>query len=217
MLATNEIARQQMIRQQVRTWDVLDPAVLATLDQLPREVFVPQAYQGVAYADTTIPLAHGQCMLAPKLDGRILQSLALTPSDSVLEVGTGSGYLAACLAALAGEVTSLEIHADLAEGARKALAMVNASVTVQCADAMTWNTEQRFDAIAVTASLPVYDTRFEQWLKPGGRLFVVVGTGPIMQARLITRGQAGPCLSETLFETQIPALQNAKSASAFHF
>lgn len=218
MLANHDEARRQMIRQQVRTWEVLDPAVLETLSAVPREHFVPPAYRGVAFADTAIPLGHGQHMLAPKLEGRILQSLALQRSDRVLEVGTGSGYLAACLAALAASVHSLEIHEDLASTATGSLTGAGtANVTVECIDATQWTCLGLFDAIAVTASLPVHDSRFEHWLTVGGRMFVIVGTGPVMQARRITRTAQDRWITEALFETRIDPLINAKAPAAFRF
>lgn len=213
-----DIARRQMIDQQVRAWEVLDPRVLETLAAVPREHYVPETYRGVAFADTEIPLGHGQCMLAPKLEGRILQSLAADRSDAVLEVGTGSGFFAACLAHLADNVRSLEIHADLAQTAAQALrAAAVANVNVENSDASRLQEDSRYDVIAVTASLPRYDSRFEQALRPGGRLFVAVGAAPAMQALLVTRVDADQWVRETLFETVITPMIGAMQSPRFVF
>lgn len=213
-----ENARRQMIDQQVRAWEVLDDAVLEVLRVVPREHFVPDAYRAAAFADMEIPLGHGQHMLPPKVDGRMLQALAPARGDEVLEVGTGSGFLAACLAQLAGRVRSLETHPDLAATAARTLdALGVPNVTVECADATVFAEEDRYDAIALTASLPVYDARFERALKPGGRLFVVVGTAPIMEARLVTRAGADQWVSRSLFETCIDPMINAARPPRFQF
>lgn len=218
MNATVETARRQMIDQQVRAWDVLDERVLETLAAVPRERFVPEPYRDVAFADTAIPLAHGQCMLAPKVEGRILQALELRRGDEALEVGTGSGFFAACLARMAGHVRTVEIFADLSRSAGEALRELSVTnVTVECADATTLDESGLYDAIAVTASLPVYDRRFERALRLGGRLFVVVGTGPAMEARLVTRTADDQWATETLFETVFPPMINATIPDPFRF
>lgn len=213
-----EAARIQMVNQQVRAWDVLDQAVLRTLREVPRERFVPAAYRNLAFADTAIPLPHGQCMMTPQVEGRLLQALAINPGDRVLEVGTGSGFLAACLATLGGQVTTLEIFADLAASARAVLeATGHGDVEVVPADVYAWQPAGSFDCIAVTGSLPVYDRRFEQWLSPGGRLFVIVGQEPIMDARLLRRGADAAVSTESLFETVITPLINAVQPEKFVF
>ena len=217
--ATNvEWAREQMIEQQVRTWDVFDERVLQAMREVRREQFAPERYRAVAFADAPIPLPHGQAMLPAKVHGRILQALAATPHDMALEVGTGSGYLAACLGRLALRVHSLEIHADLAEQARRHLyaAAIN-NVAVEAADAMQLDEQSVYDVIAVTASLPVYDERFQQALRPGGRLFVVVGQAPVMEAWKVTRIGEREWLREGLFETVIEPLVNAPRPSPFIF
>lgn len=213
-----EAARRQMIEQQVRAWEVLDDRVLEILATVPRERFVPEAYRDVAFADTEIPLAHGQCMLAPKVEGRILQALALGREDEVLEVGTGSGFFTACLARLASHVRSLEIFPDLAQGAARTLKSIPVTnVTVEAVDATTLDESGLYDAIVLTASLPVYDPRFQRALRRDGRLFVVTGTAPVMQARLVTRTADDQWVTETLFETVIPPLINAAVPDAFRF
>lgn len=211
-----EAARTQMVRQQVRAWDVLDPSVLDVLARVPREEFVPAAFRSLAFADTAVPIGHGQFMLTPQVEGRLLQSLALKPTDRVLEIGTGSGFLTACLATLAGEVHSLEIHAELAGQARRTLSAQGVrNAEVVTADVFRYVPAARFDAIAVTGSVPTYDHRFQEWLAEGGRLFLVVGEPPLMEA-LLVRG-AGAGSQSSLFETEIPALLNSAAAERFRF
>lgn len=214
-----EAARTQMVRQQVRAWDVLDPAVLDVLARVPREDFVPAAFRSLAFADTAVPLGHGQSMLTPQLEGRMLQSLALQSTDRVLEVGTGSGFFTACLAALAGEVQSLEIRPELAGQARRTLSahgVRNAEVVTE--DVFRYAPPAAgFDAIAVTGSIPAYDHRFQEWLAEGGRLFLVVGEPPLMEALLVRRGPGGVVSRTSLFETEIPPLLNAAGGERFRF
>ncbi|MBC7984622.1 MAG: protein-L-isoaspartate O-methyltransferase [Candidatus Obscuribacterales bacterium] len=215
---TVEHARQQMIDQQVRAWAVFEPTVLDVMALIKREDFVPPPYRNVAFADTSVRLGHDQSMLAPKLDGKILQALQVQPTDHVLDVGAGSGFLAACLAHLGRHVRSLEIFPALAEQARANLhrAAVN-NVVVEIYDAMQLDDDQRYDVIALTGSLPVYDVRFQRALKVGGRLFVVVGTRPVMEAVKITRIGADQFKRETLFETVVEPLVNAPQSSGFVF
>lgn len=213
-----EAARLQMIDQQVHTWDVFDEKVLAAMRDVPRERFVPAQWQGVAFVDSQVPLAHGQSMLPPKIHGRILQALEVKPGDVALEIGTGSGYLAACLSKLASRVRSIEIFPDLAEDARRRLlaASIN-NVSVETADAMQFSEENQFDVIAVTGSLPVNDLRFQRALKPGGRLFVIVGAGQVMEAFKITRVDELLWDRVGLFETVVDPLVNAITPSKFVF
>jgi protein-L-isoaspartate(D-aspartate) O-methyltransferase len=211
-------ARRQMIEQQVRAWDVLDLGVLCVMQRVPREEFVPPAWRDFAFADMCVPLGHGQSMLPPMLEGRILQSLAIRPDDSVLEVGTGSGYFAACLGGLARKVRTLEIFADLAETARDSLVRTGTgNVLVEAMDAMTLAPGAEYDVIALTGSLPVYDHRFERALALGGRLFVAVGQGPVMEARLVTRTGPAEWLRQDLFETVMDPLVHAPRPSEFVF
>jgi protein-L-isoaspartate(D-aspartate) O-methyltransferase len=179
---------------------------------------VPPSYRDVAFADTAIPLGHGQSMFSPQLEGRCLQALALDREDDVLEIGTGSGFFAACLARLARRVRTLEIFEDLAAAATAALkAHSVTNVTVEFADASKLPAEPRYDVIALTASLPVYDNRFEKALKPGGRMFVVVGTGVVMTARLVTRVGEDQWARDDLFETVVPAMIHARGKDPFTF
>lgn len=216
----NEAAREQMIHQQVRAWDVLDERALEVLAKVPRERFVPEGYRDLAFADAPIALPHGERMLAPKVVGRILQAVQVESGESVLEIGTGSGFLTACLALQSGSVRSLEIHADLADAARTRLAALGfGRAEVVNADAFAVGAlgNGSWDVIVLTGSLPLYDPRFEQRLAPGGRLFAVVGDAPVMDARLVRRGSDGGCVSESLFETVLPALHGAPRRGPFRF
>ncbi len=216
--ANQEHARQQMVEQQVRAWDVLDLKVLGVFKSVRRETFVPAAYQEVAFADAPIPLGAGQFMLPPKVDGRILQALELKPTDDVLDIGSGTGFLAACLGQLAARVRSIEIFPDLAALAtRNLLAAAANNVVVEAGDALALNETSRYDAIAVSSSLPVYDNRFERALKPGGRLFIVVGQAPVMEAWQVTRTGEHEFSRVSLFETSIEPLVNATKPSPFVF
>ncbi|MGD8340593.1 MAG: protein-L-isoaspartate O-methyltransferase [Gammaproteobacteria bacterium] len=211
-----EAARQQMLSQQIRTWDVLDERVLDTLRATHREAFVPEPERDLAFADIEIPLPHGQCMMTPKVEGRLLQELAIEPTDRVLEIGTGSGYLAACLARLADSVVSLEIFGDLCETAGKRLEQDGVeNVELWNQDAMQADFDAGFDAIAVTASLPVLGERFINLLNPGGRLFVVVGRAPVMQALLVRKHSDGSWTENSLFETMLTPMINADQPEPF--
>jgi protein-L-isoaspartate(D-aspartate) O-methyltransferase len=211
-------AREQMIEQQVRAWDVLDARVLEVLRQVPRELFVPHGQRYRAFADAEVPLPCAQRMLRPSVAGRILQALLPQRSDSVLEIGAGSGFLSACLRAMAARVRSLEVFAELAESARRNLAALGmGDVEVVDADAFNAEQPQRYDVVAVTGSLPLYDTRFERLLNPGGRLFVVVGAAPAMEAQLVRRTGAQAWSRQSLFETVIDPLLNAARPPQFTF
>jgi protein-L-isoaspartate(D-aspartate) O-methyltransferase len=210
--------REQMIEQQVRAWDVLDERVLQVLRKVPRDQFTPDQQRFRAYADAEVPLPHDQHMLRPSVVGRLLQALELSGSEHVLEIGTGSGFITACLRTAAARVRSLEIYPALAEMARRNLDSLGMrDVEVVTADALEVNTGNRYAAIAVTASLPIYDEHFEQQLEIGGRLFVVVGEAPVMEARLIRRTGETTWSSESLFETVIDPLVNARRPPEFSF
>ncbi|HEX2585376.1 MAG TPA: protein-L-isoaspartate O-methyltransferase [Steroidobacteraceae bacterium] len=219
MNAQLEPQRQQMISQQIRCWSVLDENVLQAMMDVPRELFVPVAYRDLAFADTSIPLGEGEHTFAPKVEGRLLQALALKPSDEVLLVGVGNGYLAACMARLAKQVRCVEPRAVLAEQARKnLLAAVTNNVSVEVGEAAALNSSNTYDAIIVAASLPVYDEHFERMLKQGGRLVMITGLAPVMQVNRITRLSVNQWHREVLFETSdVPVLDGATKPQAFVF
>jgi len=212
-----EQARFNMVEQQIRTWEVLNDRVLDILRTVPRELFVPKAYRQLAFADLSIPLAHEQVMLEPKVEARILQALDPKPSEQALEIGTGTGYFAACLAHMAAHVTSVDIFADFTELAGNNLkARAISNVTLETGDAaLGWNDGRRYDVIAVTSSLPELHQGFHQSLNIGGRLFLIVGTAPIMEAMLYTRVAEDQWITESLFETKTPALINAPVTKTF--
>jgi protein-L-isoaspartate(D-aspartate) O-methyltransferase len=211
-------ARQQMVDQQIRTWEVLDRRVLDALSAVPREAFVPESYRELAFADTPIPIGFGQSMLAPNMQGRILQSLGINASDSALEVGSGTGYLSACLSLLAAATHSIDIYGEFTAAAAANLrAVPQARVRLETRDAFGPAPLGEYDVIAVTGSMPVYDARFERALRLGGRLFAVIGPAPTMEAILVRRVDDGEWIRESLFETVIDPLINATPAQGFVF
>jgi len=214
-----EQARFNMVEQQIRTWEVLDPRVLDLLLRVRREDYVPAQYRALAFADMEIPIGHGEKMLAPKLEARLVQELALRPGDKVLEVGTGSGHMTALLASLAGHVVSVDIVPDFTKSAGARLAAHGiANVTLQTGDAARgWASHAPYDAIVLTGSVPVLPEAFAQSLRPGGRLIAVVGEPPVMEARLVTCAGAGACGVTGLFETCIAPLKNALQPEKFVF
>ena len=214
-----EQARFNMIEQQIRTWEVLDPDVLELLHEVKREDFVPSAHRAIAFADLEVPLGHGEAMMQPKVEARIVQELALKPGETVYEVGTGSGYLTALLARRARHVTSAEIHPDLKARAAASLAAAGiANVTLLDGDsAMAPLAEARYDVIVLTASTPVLPRAFLDRLAPGGRLFAVVGDAPVMKATLVSQPQAGSFRNAELFETLLKPLVNAPQPPRFRF
>lgn len=210
-------ARQNMVLQQIRPWDVLDQRVLDLLEEMPREDFVPESYRKVAYADITIPLGHAEVMMPPRVEARMLQALNIQPHETVLEIGTGSGFVTALLAKLARHVYSVDIHPEFTAAAIQKLAaheIINA--TLETGDAARgWSNCGQVDVIAITGSLPILPEVFEQSLKPGGRLFAIVGDSPAMQTLLITRLSEDEFRREILFETDLPALRNAAQPNRF--
>ncbi len=214
-----ELARHNMIEQQIRPWEVLDQNVLDLLARIKREDFVPTVYRSLAFVDMEIPLGHGEAMWYPKVEARVLQALALKRTDRVLEVGTGSGYLAALMAAQAMQVVSVEIHPDLKESAEAKLkAHGFANVQVRLGDAARdWAEDGRFDVIVLTGSTPVLPEAYLRRLNPGGRLFAVVGEPPVMQAQLITCLHEHARRSDVLFETVLKPLVNALQPERFVF
>jgi len=217
-LKMREQARFNMIEQQIRTWEVLDPVVLELLNQVPREDFVPERYQGLAFADLEIPLGHGQFMLSPKLEARMLQALQISKSETVLEIGTGSGYMTALLAKMAKEVYSIERIAELSSNAaQKLVAHSISNVILEIGDGANRWSDGSYDVIVLTGSVPMLPTAFEHQLNPGGRLLAVVGEAPVMEAMLITCISAGVYSRISLFETCIPQLVNAVQPQQFNF
>src|SRR3989344_1710254 len=214
-----EQARFNMIEQQIRTWEVLDPTVLDLLKRVPREAFVPPQYAGLAFADLEIPIGHGQTMLSPKIEGRILQALEVKKTDKVLEVGTGSCYLTALLAKSAKQVISIDIHPDLSQIAQQRLTQQKISnVTLEIGDAANgWDAHAPYDVIVFTGSLPVPPDNVQQSLSVGGRMFVVIGEAPVMEATIIRRIAANSFKQDVLFETCLPALANAPQPQRFQF
>ena len=211
-----EDARAQMLGQQIRAWEVLDDRILDVLGKVPREFYVPESYRDLAFADMEIPLDHGQQMMTPKVEGRLLQSLTLTSADRVLEVGTGSGFLTACLAQLADTVLSVDIFSDFTSDARNKLDEAGIkNVELRTADALAMGHSEQFDAIAVTGSVPELDDHFIRMLRPGGRLFLVLGRAPVMEASLITLHANGEWADESLFETVVSPLINAERPEPF--
>ena len=214
-----EQARFNMVEQQIRPWEVLDQDVLDLLYVVRREEFVPSAYRTLAFSDIEIPLGDGERMWAPKLEARVLQELALRKIERVLEVGTGSGYFAALLAHRAQHVTSVEINPRLkALGEQNLRGQGIDNVSVESGDAAQgWTAHAPYDVIVLTGSTPVLPDSLLAQLKPGGRLFAIVGDPPVMEARLITRTAEGSLRSVDLFETSFPPLRNALQPKRFSF
>ena len=213
-----EQARFNMVEQQIRTWEVLDPEVLDLLFTVRREEFVPAAYRMLAFADLEIPLPGGERMWTPKMEARVVQELKLMPGESVLEIGTGSGYLTALMASRNARVTSIEIDAGLAAAAKERLtrAGLTALEVVVGDGARGWGTEG-YDAIVLTGSTPILPDSVVGQLKPGGRVFAVVGEAPAMTARMVRWVAPGSVTEQDLFETVIAPLRNAAAPSRFRF
>ncbi len=207
-----EQARFNMIEQQIRPWEVLDPEVLDILAMVRRETFVPEALKALAFADLELPIGNGQTMLPPKIEARVLQELGVRNTDIVLEVGSGSGYMAALLASKAEYVHTVEIDPVLAETARRNLRQAGViNVSVEIGDAARgWSGPSPYDVIVLSGSLPELPDAFLQQLKLGGRLMAFIGTAPVMQARLIIRSDDQAFNSINLFETVVPALITGK-------
>lgn len=214
-----EQARRNMVEQQVRPWEVLDDRVLNLFETVQREDFVPVRYRKMAFADINIPLDHGEVMMKPVVEGRMLQAVDIQPHETVLEIGTGSGFITACLAHLAEEVVSVDVHEAFTENAGRRLAEQGlANVQLFTGDAMTgWQPEQAHDVVVVTGSVPHIPEAFMGWVNPGGRLFCIAGESPAMEAVLMTRLGATEWRSESLFETDLPPLVNAVEPPEFEF
>lgn len=217
-LHMREQARFNMIEQQIRTWEVLNGTVLDLLKQIPREDFVPPQYAGLAFADLEIPIGSGETMLSPKMEARMVQALDIRSSDKVLEIGTGSGYLTALLATLAQHVSTVEINPRLSAAAGEKLAAHNIhNVTLHVGDGAHGWQDQQYDVIVFTGSLVVAPGQAEQQLATDGRMFVVIGEAPVMQATMVHRLDQQHFKRDVLFETCIPALRNAQQPDRFQF
>ncbi len=214
-----EETRSNMVSQQIRTWYVLDDNVLDLLYKIKREEFVPEENRAMAFVDMEIPLGHGQVMLTPKMEARIVQELDIKKTDHILEVGSGSGYMTALLAERGAHVYSVEIIPELKAMAENNLKTHNiTNVTIEQGDAaQSWPEHGPYDVIVLTASTPVLPEAFQQSLKPGGRLFAIVGEDPAMEARLITCVAPGEFTATTLFETVTVPLINALQPTRFSF
>ena len=214
-----ETARFNMVEQQVRPWDVLDPQVLQLLSSEPREDYVPEAYRQLAYADIEIPLDHGEAMMYPRVEGRMLQALDLRPGDKILEIGTGSGFVTSLLAHLGESVYSLEIYPEFSESAAKKLAAHNlTNVTLDVGNGVRgWQQHAPYDAILVTGSVPELYEEFKQQLAIGGRLAIVVGTGVVMEALQVVRLDENSWNTTSLFETELKPLVHADAPRSFKF
>jgi protein-L-isoaspartate(D-aspartate) O-methyltransferase len=214
-----EQARENMLERQIRTWDVLDERVLAAMAAIPRERFVPAGWEALAYADMAIPLPHGQAMMEPKVEARLLQAAMVRPTDRILEIGTGSGYMTALLARLGGSVTSVErIEAFIPTAGEKLQAHGLGNVHLVTGNGRDWlKGPERFDVVVVTGSLPDASLLSGAVLEEDGRLVVVVGQDPVMEAMLFTReGPVGLC-RESLFDTWVAPLQDIETRPVFQF
>lgn len=213
----SQVARGNMIGQQIRAWEVLNDRVLEAINRVPRHVFVPKDFSDVAYSDMQIPLGHGQVMLEPKIQGRLLQATNPRPEDHVLEIGTGSGFLTACLSSLCAHVTTVEILPDFHSTAKQNLASQGiTNYTAELGDAANgWPDKQMYDVIVITGSVPVLDQKFQRQLSQGGRLFVITGQPPIMEALLITRIDEDQWSAESLFDCYAPPLIGKTDSQPF--
>jgi protein-L-isoaspartate(D-aspartate) O-methyltransferase len=214
-----EQARFNMVEQQIRPWEVLDGRVLSLLQTIPREDFVPVRYRKLAFADMALPLDEGQVMMRPKVEARMLQALDVSEDETVLEIGTGSGFVTACLAAMAKRVVSVELFESLhREAAARLQSRQAPNVELFVGDAMRgWQPEQAHDVVVVTGSVRTVPEHLLGWVNPGGRMFVVSGESPAMEARLLTRKDVSEWLVESLFETDLPPLVNAVPDPQFEF
>lgn len=214
-----ETARYNMVEQQIRTWDVLDQGILDLVGSAPREEYMPQQYRNLAFVDMNIPLGRGQVMLAPKMEARLLQALEIQKQDNILEIGTGSGYMTSLLATLGKHVYSVDIFPEFTQQAQNALEQhgVN-NVTLETGDAAAgWEAHKPYDVIVITGSMPELPSSFVDSLAPGGRMIAVIGESPVMDVRLIRKIGEHDSIQNSLLETDIPALINAKKSQTFVF
>ena len=214
-----EQARFNMIEQQIRPWKVLDPQVLNLLSSIPREQFVPEAYQGLAFADIAIPLGNNRFMMHPREEGRLLQAIKPNSNERVLVIGTGTGFLTALLASIAGKVTAIDSNEEFIEATAKNLDALNiTNVTLCCSDTnLGYKTNAPYDVIAILGSMQVMSETIKQQLAVGGRMFCIIGKEPTMEALLLNQVRENEWQEEGLFETSVPALENSPEAEQFRF
>ena len=212
-------ARFNMVEQQIRPWEVLDERVLELLEKTHREDFVPVRYRKMAFSDIAIPLDHDQCMMKPVVEGRLLQALEVKPDETVLEIGSGSGFITACLAQLAKHVVSVDVYEQFTnEVAAKLKDKDIHNVELETGNAMTgWQPEQAHDVLVVSGSVASIPDHFRGWVNPGGRIFIVCGDEPAMEAMLLTKLNATDWREESLFETNLPRLIGAENPPEFEF
>ncbi|HZP67092.1 MAG TPA: protein-L-isoaspartate O-methyltransferase [Rudaea sp.] len=212
-----ELARRNMIEQQVRPWDVLESRVLEALTAVRREDFVPPGCRNLAFADLCLPLGHDEVMMKPVVEGRVLQAVLPSRAESVLEIGTGSGFMTACLARLGGEVLSVDVRADFVEGARHRLLAANVrNAKLEVADAVqAFDPGRQFDVMVVTGAVHELPRHWRGWIKPGGRLFAITGLSPVQHAMLFTRTGESDWHEQALFETDLPYLSHAAPPKRF--
>lgn len=214
-----ELARHNMIEQQIRPWEVIDSRVLNAMTMIPRDAFVAESQQAVAYADTQLPLGEGEVMMEPRVEGRMLQALAPQAGETALEIGTGSGYITALLASLAGSIRSIEMRPDFSEHARTRLSarkLGNFRLEVADVFSSSWDARGQYDVIAVTGAVREVPEKLLHMLAPNGRMFAVIGEN-VQHAVLMTRGADGRYAEESLFETALPYLQAPAHKPAFTF
>ncbi len=213
-----EQARFNMIEQQIRPWSVLDKTVLQTMSDIPRDIFTPESLVSMAYADVEVPIGHDETMMFPRIEGRMLQELEIDIDDECLEIGTGSGFVTACMATMANHVESIDIYDDFLESATQKFEKVNISnIQLSNQDALSMdNASKQYDAIAVTSSLPEYIPIFEQLLKPNGRLFIIIGIDETMHALKVVR-KDNSFIRQSLFETKLKKMVGAKEITKFSF
>ncbi len=215
----SQTAQTNMVKQQIRTWNVNQPSVINAFLHIDRQAFVPQNQHRFAYADMAIPLMHGQSMLPPKVEAKMLQALDVQPEHHILEIGTGSGFFTALLAKLGRHVYSVDLYDDFMIGASEALFRQGINnITLETGNAATgWGNHEPYDIIAITGSMPILHDNFKSLLKPGGRLIAILGDTPNMQVTLVTRIGNSDWQCQTLFETFCAPLLNVAEPERFRF
>jgi protein-L-isoaspartate(D-aspartate) O-methyltransferase len=214
-----EAARQTMIKSQMRTWHVHDDRILDLIARMPRQDYVPAASRNLAYVDMNISLGHGEVMMTPKTEARLVQELEIDPKDKILEIGTGSGYVTALLANLGRHVVSVEIRPEFTTEAATKLARHGIrNITLEVGDgARGWDRQKPYDVILITGSLPILPEAFRDSLAPGGRMIAIVGQSPVMEVKRIRRLDGNIFTEDSLFDTDLPPLQNVIEPARFVF